>query len=256
MWVVFIIPTVLIALDFEKVSLGHRNYFVVFLWVMGNFAWSYDEIISTVVPGPAGQPRPRRLSYTCHTREGGGYNTRFYFSYRYRSTLLIALGEIIKCVSSHTRNNMSHHVLAVIRMVANNMTEPMSMPRYALKSGRWAAGWMMVGAGHTGRYAHRNIDDDIMEEEEEAKEKGKLEGEGGGGGDAGDGEAAAEDADDDNRAGMEYFHTCIHTVDCLLLLLKSNLYVCVVQPYHRRRRLSVVAYLHIDTHTVCIRMCM
>ena len=114
---------------------------------------------------------------------------------------------------------------------------------------------MMVDAGHTGRYAHGNIDDDIMEEEEEAKEKGKLEG-GGGGGDAGDGEAAAEDADDDNRAGMKYFHTCIHTVDCLLLLLKSKLYVCVVQPYHRRRRLSVVAYLHIYTHTVCIRMCM
>ena len=38
MWVVFIIPTVLIALDFEKVSLGHRkaiiehaHYFAVFL---------------------------------------------------------------------------------------------------------------------------------------------------------------------------------------------------------------------------------
>ena len=126
---------------------------------------------------------------------------------------------------------MSHHVLAVIRMVglepvyddpvmvASNMTEPMSMPRYGLKSGRWAAGWMMVGAGHTGRYAHRNIDDDIMEEEEEAKEKGKLEGEGGG--DAEDGEPAAEDADDDNRAGMKYFHmqTCIHTLDCLLVCM-------------------------------------
>ena len=63
MWVVFIIPTVLISLDFEKVSLGHRktfiehaHYFAVFLWVMGNFAGAYGEIISTEVPGPAGQP--------------------------------------------------------------------------------------------------------------------------------------------------------------------------------------------------------
>ena len=51
MWVVFVIPTILVALDFSYTSffnkftlIDHAHYVAVFLWVMGNCTWALGEL--------------------------------------------------------------------------------------------------------------------------------------------------------------------------------------------------------------------
>ena len=51
MWVIFVIPTILVALDFSYTSffnkftlIDHAHYVAVFLWVMGNFTWALGEL--------------------------------------------------------------------------------------------------------------------------------------------------------------------------------------------------------------------
>jgi len=151
MWVVFMIPTIIISLDFIKTTLFHKeaiienaHYTAVFLWIMGNFTWAFGEINST--------------SY------------------------------LDKAINLALQGDAPAYDDPV--MVANNATVSMSLVSYGLRSSRWAAGWMFISAfvplffmysiwffaqatGKTGRFAHGNVDDDEEEDNHAAIEGGE-----------------------------------------------------------------------------------